>query len=120
MKLVPGMRVAVGMRASVSAAALIRSVEADVVELDILEDFAENRVRAGDALTLFAPHDGGLHCWSANAAGPTVAGRLSLAVVGLDQIMQRRRCRRFAVDFDADHLLVAGAMVVAVAVLVFE
>lgn len=102
MELVAGMRVNVGSDASGSAVAVVRRFDENVIELDLLESFEAEDLIPGGALTVFAPHDGGLHCWPARLSGRPVDHHLALSLVGPSQMVQRRRHRRFEVDLEAE------------------
>jgi hypothetical protein len=100
MDLVAGMRVGMMIDGGETIVALVHSVDGDNLELQLLEGL-DGRQVPDAVITLFAPHERGMHHWSALAAGQPLAGRLSLALMGNSWIVQRRLYPRFDVDLPA-------------------
>jgi hypothetical protein len=100
MRLVEGMRVGLELDDGVTCVAVIRRVEDEVIDVELLDQIDYRHSRDMEIL-IFVPGPEGLHYWRAKAASPPEAGMLSLARLGLSEMVQRREHRRYAVDLIA-------------------
>jgi len=99
-ELAEGMRIGLEIEGRLTYIAVIDSVTADSIVVDLLDDF-DHQLLFDGVITMFVPHDAGLHYWPALAPHPPEGGRLTLTVAGPVQPVRRRRYQRYAVDLSA-------------------
>jgi hypothetical protein len=109
MRLAAGTRVGLELEEGVTCVAVIRVVDGDAIDVELLEP-VDYRCDPDAEILVFAPDVDGLHYWRAFALRPAVDGVLSLSLVGPSGRMQRRQYPRYAVDLRAEIRPVRGGL----------